>query len=137
MPTCVKAPGSPGSTSMSWSRAFLVWLVLIGAETVHGILRTLFLQPVVGDFRARQIAVFTGAALILAVSYAFGPWLRATSTAQLLGVGFLWLALTLLFEVTLGRLLLPLSWDRIASDYELYPEADFFRLVSSFSRCRR
>ena len=45
---------------MSWLRAFLVWLLIIAIESVHGTLRVLFLQPLVGDFRARQIAVFTG-----------------------------------------------------------------------------
>jgi hypothetical protein len=30
-----------------------------------------------------------------------------------------WLVLTLLFELALGRLVLSLSWDRIASDYDL------------------
>jgi hypothetical protein len=43
-------------------RAVAIWGVIILAEVVHGIARTLFLQPIVGDFRARQIAVFTGSA---------------------------------------------------------------------------
>ena len=35
-------------------RAFLVWLVLIGFETAHGILRSLLLVPLFGDFPARS-----------------------------------------------------------------------------------
>jgi hypothetical protein len=49
-------------------RALLVWLVIIGVETVHGILRTLVLLPAVGDFRARQISVLTGSVLIFGVA---------------------------------------------------------------------
>ena len=41
-------------------RALLVWLIIIGVETVHGILRGLFLAPLIGDFQARRISVFTG-----------------------------------------------------------------------------
>jgi len=35
-------------------RAFVVWLVMMGAEVVHGVLRAILLVPLVGDFRARQ-----------------------------------------------------------------------------------
>jgi hypothetical protein len=38
-----------------------VWLLLMAAEVVHGAVRALFLAPAVGDFRARQLAVFSGA----------------------------------------------------------------------------
>ena len=54
-------------------RAMLVWLILIAVEFVRGILRALFLVPVVGDFRARQIGVSTGSILILAVAYLLVP----------------------------------------------------------------
>ena len=99
-------------------RAFLVWIVIIFVETVHGILRTLFLQPLVGDFRARQIGVFVGAALILAVAYAFSPWLHVQGRRLLIGIGLLWVALTIVFEAALGRIALGLSWERILSDYD-------------------
>jgi len=61
-----------------FKRALLAWLVLIGVEVVHGILRTIVMVPVVGDFRSRQIGVFTGSLLILAVAYVLVPWLHAT-----------------------------------------------------------
>jgi hypothetical protein len=38
-------------------RAFLLWLVIIAAETVQGILRGILLVPIVGDLLARQIGV--------------------------------------------------------------------------------
>ncbi len=100
-------------------RSFLIWLVIIGVETVHGILRTLFLAPLMGDFPARRLSVFTGALLIFSVSYLSIHWLRAASTRQLLGLGCLWVALTLLFEIGLGRLVLNLPWARIAEDYDI------------------
>lgn len=104
---------------MLWLRAVAVWLVLIAAETVHGTLRTLFLQPHLGDFRARQVSVFTGMALILLIAWLFSGWLRAGSTRELLSVGALWLVLTVLFEIGLGRLVLGYPWERILSDYDL------------------
>jgi hypothetical protein len=104
---------------MNLGRAFLVWLVIICVESLHGVLRTLLLQPLVGDFRARQVAVFTGSALILTIAYLLGPWLRVRNTNVLLGVGLLWVLWTVAFELALGRLVLDMSWQRILSDYDL------------------
>ncbi len=39
-------------------------------------------------------------------------------TLQLVGVGLLWVVLTVLFEIGLGRLALGLPWDRITEDYD-------------------
>ena len=100
-------------------RAFIVWLILICAESVHGTLRELFLAPLVGELRARQVAVLTGSLLILAVAYLFARWIRAGTTRRLVFAGLLWLSLTLLFEFALGLLVLGYSWERLASDYDL------------------
>ncbi len=104
---------------MLYLRGLAVWLVIIFAESLHGALRTLLLEPYVGEFRARQLAVFTGAALILFISSRFVRWLRATTTLELLLVGVMWLILTISFELALGRLMLHLSWERIGEDYNL------------------
>jgi hypothetical protein len=100
-------------------RALAVWLVLMATEVVHGILRALLLVPVVGDFRFRQIGVLTGSLLILGLTYLFIRWIRASTTARLLAVGLLWLVLTVLFEIGLGRLVLGLPWEQMRQDYDL------------------
>ena len=105
---------------MLWLRAVAVWLILIGAEVVHGALRTLYLAPRVGDLRARQLGVFIGSGLILAIACLAAPWLRAETSRSQLIVGSGWLALTLLFEVGFGRVVLGYSWARVASDYNIF-----------------
>jgi hypothetical protein len=99
-------------------RAFVIWLLIAAAEVLHGILRVRFLNRRVGDHRARQIAVFTGSGIILAIAWFFVPWLGASSSGQMLGVGFLWLALMLAFEIAFGRLVFRASWQRIAADFD-------------------
>src|SRR5215213_9675308 len=99
-------------------RGFAVWMVIMFAESLHGTARVIFLEPVVGDFQARQIAVFTGILIILAISYFFVRFLRAKNNLHLFAVGLLWLALTAAFEISLGRLL-NISWERILSDYDM------------------
>ncbi len=100
-------------------RAVAVWFILIAAESLHGTLRELLLKPYVGDFRARQIALFTGVLIILGVAYAFIRWIRAESTRALLLVGLLWVTLTLAFEFSLGLFVLGYSWVRMMEDYDI------------------
>ncbi|MFN7956394.1 MAG: hypothetical protein U0610_32100 [bacterium] len=104
---------------MRWRRVATVWLGLVVAETAHGIARTLLLAPRVGDVRARQIAVFTGSALILAIAYASIRWIGARSTRELLRVGAAWLVGMLTFEITFGRWVAKQPWERILADYDL------------------
>ena len=99
-------------------RSFAVWLLMMAIETIHGVLRNRLLAPLVGDFRARQIGVFIGSALILGVAALTIGWIRPTSERSLLAIGALWLALTLAFEFGLGRTL-GRPWDAMLADYDL------------------
>lgn len=104
-------------SNMIWQRALIVWFVIILAETLHGVLRQLFLVPLVGDLPARQIGVLLGSLLIFAIAWAFSRWLGARTHREQLGVGLSWVALTLAFEFALGAALgLPLQ--RMLQDYD-------------------
>lgn len=100
-------------------KAGAVWLVIIAGETVHGTLRTLFLEPLVGGAQARRIAVFTGSVIIFLITLAFIRWIGARGAGTLLLIGAMWTGLTVAFELILGRLILGLTWDRLLSDYDL------------------
>lgn len=100
-------------------RALVVWLIIVLAEIVHGIVRGILLVPRVGEFRSSQIGVFTGSVIILAIAVAFARWINEKRTPQLLGVGLLWLVLMLGFETAFGRCVLGASWERIGSAYNL------------------
>lgn len=103
---------------MLLARAVVVWLLVIAVEIAHGAFRNKFLEPAVGDFRARQISVLTGSVLVFLVTLVTIRWIAAASKQQLLMVGFLWIGLTIAFEVGLGRAV-DISWHRILSDYDL------------------
>lgn len=80
-------------------------------------MRRLLLEPHLGDLRARQVSVFTGAALIVLVFWFTLHWLGSHPGRRWWTIGGLWLALTLAFEIGLGRAM-GMSWDRIASDFD-------------------
>jgi hypothetical protein len=79
-----------------------------------------FLVPLVGDFRSRQIGVFTGSIRILAVAYLFVPWLRTTEPKALIRVGALWLLLIISFELSFGHFIFRRSWEDLARDYNIF-----------------
>jgi hypothetical protein len=102
-----------------YKRIILVWLLIMGMETIQGILRTILLAPLVGDFQARQIAVLTGSGIIFLVTWLTIRWIGVSKSWQLLVVGLVWVVLTILFEVVLGRWILSLPWERIFEDYDV------------------
>ncbi len=104
---------------MVYLRGIAVWLVILLAESLHGTARRLWLEPRLGDFPARQVSVFTGSLIIFTITFLFIRWIRASRIGQLIGLGLMWLVLTVGFEMALGRLVLGLSWERILSDYNV------------------
>ncbi|MGD9587554.1 MAG: hypothetical protein AB7Q37_10085 [Pyrinomonadaceae bacterium] len=100
-------------------RGIAVWLLIIAVETVHGVVRTLLIEPAIGDLRARQIGVLIGSMLIVAVSLVTVRWIGARNTEELIAIGVVWVVLTVTFEVTLGLFVAGLSMERILSDYDI------------------
>jgi hypothetical protein len=104
---------------MFWKAAVASWLVIVLAETLHGILRMAFLTPRLGDRRARQVGVFSGSVIILTIGWYLVPWIEPRSVKESLSAGALWVILMLAFELALGRLVLGYSWQRLTEDYNL------------------
>ncbi len=102
-----------------WARAVLAWVLIIGVEIVHGVLRTALLAPAVGLHRAGQIGVAVGSLLVLAVAWLTRRWRAGASTAELLGIGALWVALTVAFEFAFGYYVIGYSIAYIAGDFDL------------------
>jgi hypothetical protein len=97
-------------------RASLVWMLMMLAETGHGVVREVFIAPVIGGMRARQLGVLIGCVLIFVIAWLTARWMGASSRRQQFRVGAYWVALTLVFELSLGRAL-GMSWSHIFADY--------------------
>jgi len=103
--------------AVPWRRATLVWMLLILAETLNGTVREIFIAPVLGDLRARQVGIPIACVLIFLIAWATARWMGAATRQAQFIVGLWWVALTLCFESVLGRAL-GYSWSRILSDYD-------------------
>jgi hypothetical protein len=115
-----------------WTRAALIWMLMMLVETAHGFAREVFIAPAVGALRARQLGVLIGSLLVLLIALACARWLRADTRKAQLIVGALWVALTLLFEFAVGRAM-NLGWTRLFSDYN--PAQGGFMLLGLAVMC--
>jgi len=100
-----------------WRRAIAVWLLIAAVETVHGVLRGLFLVPAVGEAAARHIGFVVGSMLVLVVAWATSRWLDAGTRDSQLRAGVLWLLLMLGLELAIGRAR-GFSWQRIGAEFD-------------------
>jgi hypothetical protein len=91
-------------------------MLMMLAETGHGAVREIFIAPLIGAGSARQLGVFTGSLIVLAIAWLSSRSLRADTRRSQMRVGGLWVVLTLLFELSLGRAM-GISWARLLSDY--------------------
>lgn len=98
-------------------RAVLVWVLIMLAETVHGVLRRLLLTPDVAH-AVRQISVLVGVVIIVVVAWLLRRWIASGNVRQLVVIGVLWAVLTLVYEFSLG-LAFGMSWPEMLADYDL------------------
>jgi hypothetical protein len=109
-PRSIEEPLTP------WRRALLAWMLITLLETLHGIVRELFIAPVLGDLHARQVGVLVGCVLIFGIALLTVRWIGALGRGAWLSIGALWVGLTLTFEFAMGRAL-GYDWQRTLSDY--------------------
>jgi hypothetical protein len=109
-----------------WMRATLVWMLIMLAETGHGVVREIFIAPVIGGLRARQLGVLVGCVIIFVIAWLLARWMKAGGTRDQFRVGAYWVVLTVIFEFALGRAT-GASWSRLLSDYN--PAHGGFMLV--------
>ena len=103
---------------MSWFKALVIWLLIVIAESIHGIVRQFFIAPMIGDMPARQVGVLIGSVIIFAIAWACIRWINARSFAEQFRVGLFWVVLIVIFELSLGAAL-GYSRERMLSDYNM------------------
>jgi hypothetical protein len=101
---------------MIWLRALAVWLLIMVAETLHGIVRQFYVAPLIGDLPARQAAVITGSLIVFAIAWLCIRWIGARTFGDQLKVGAAWVALIVAFDLALGTWL-GFSMQRLLQDF--------------------
>ncbi|HEX7053390.1 MAG TPA: hypothetical protein VF211_05575 [Burkholderiales bacterium] len=92
---------------------------MVAIAVANGAVREAGLKKRLGEARARQVSTLLLVAFFaIYMAAIFRIWPLA-SAAQAVQVGALWLALTLAFELALGRWVSKLSWPEIVAEYNL------------------
>jgi hypothetical protein len=82
---------------MMVGKALATWIVMLLLAVTFGAAREALLSPSLGSHRAHQIESLLVCLAFALLSWLFVRWARPTS-GQALGIGVLWLVLTLSFE---------------------------------------
>jgi hypothetical protein len=83
-------------------RGLAVWVLIMSVETIHGILRGIFLVPLTGQLVANRIGWPFGMMIVMVTSIACARWIGIRDTRSLIRLGGIWAALTFIFEVLIG-----------------------------------
>jgi hypothetical protein len=98
-------------------KATAIWLVILVCAVVNGGFREAILLPELGKPAAFLLSGILLSILIVVVSLAFVRWLAPLNTQQSLGVGLLWVCLTLAFEFGFGRWVQHRGWSELLEAY--------------------
>jgi hypothetical protein len=99
-------------------RGLAIWLLIILAETIHGMLRELILVPRIGAEASSRIGWPLGLVLVYLIAILSARWIGLSATTALLHLGLVWAGLTFLFEIVVG---LARSYDAARILAELNP----------------
>jgi hypothetical protein len=103
-----------------FKRAIITWLLFLPVVVLNGAVREAFYKPIVGGLAAHQISTVIAAIAFFTLAYVclkdHSPMVPNTILYQ---IGLMWVALTVLFEIILGHVILNASWEKVFSDYNL------------------
>jgi hypothetical protein len=98
----------------------LTWGLVALCAITNGAFRAFVLQPVFGETVARMISCFMLITILLLISYySLDRTKLKFSDKEILVIGAMWLALTLLFEFGWGHFVIGRSWDELLLDYDI------------------
>ena len=89
---------------MRMLRGIVVWCAFMAIETLHGILRGIFLVPRVGLEMSNRIGWPIAASIVFGMTVLTIRWMGLVGTRALLTLGALWAVLTFIFEIAIGLL---------------------------------
>jgi hypothetical protein len=86
---------------------------------LNGAVREGWLVPRFGEPAGRALSTLSLCGLVLAATWLSIGWIRPRTTRAALGVGVLWLALTLAFELLAGHYAFGRPWAVLLEDYDV------------------
>ena len=98
---------------------FLAWLPIVILGLINATIRQLVYANYVSELAAHQISTLTFGILVGVYAWALSHFLEPLTPGQAIGVGLLWVVLTVVFEFSLGRFVIGDSWSKLLGDYNI------------------
>lgn len=98
-------------------RIIALCVALAGAETLHGIARTVLVVPRLGKARALKLSIFTGTALAFGICYVLVPGIGLRGDAAHLMLGGVLALFMASFDLAMGMLLLRRPLAKALADF--------------------
>lgn len=99
-------------------RVISLCIVLAGAETLHGIARTMFVVPRIGKTAAIQLSALTGSLLAFAICWFLVPPIGLAGIAEHLLLGLVLAAFMAGFDLAMGRWVMRKPWRKLWPDFD-------------------
>lgn len=100
------------------AKYFLLWLSMIAIAFANATLRELIFIKRMSELRAHQLSTLTLIVFCSIYLWLVFPYLNIQNSKQAFLAGCIWVALTVLFEFSLGRLTNK-SWSYLLKDYNI------------------
>lgn len=100
-------------------RHFIAWFPIVLLAFANAAIREAVYRRYVGELAAHQIATLTMCVLVGIYVWVLGRYLKPQSAGQAIGVGLMWLVMTVIFETALGRQILGDPWSQVLRDYNV------------------
>jgi hypothetical protein len=100
-------------------RYFIAWFPIIIIAFANATAREAGYKRYVGELPAHQISTFSMCVLVGIYVWILSRRLKLQSPGQAMGVGLMWLVMTIIFETGLGRYVLGNPWSQVLRDYNV------------------
>jgi hypothetical protein len=97
-----------------------VWLMMLLTAFLNGAIREILLVRLVGEYVGHVFSVVLLSGAIFGIAYLFVKALGPVPSSTLLGLGFFWLVLSLLFEFGFFHYVMHEPWEKLLADYNLF-----------------
>ena len=97
----------------------IAWFGIVVLGLANATIRQVVYARYVSELAAHQISTLTFAILVGIYAWASSGFLNLPSPGEAIGVGLMWMILTILFEFALGRYVVGDPWGKLLADYDL------------------
>jgi len=101
-------------------RYLIAWIPMVAIAMINGLIREKWYGTHLDELRAHQISTVTLSVFFGLYLWAIGRVWQLESGGQSLGIGLMWLLMTVLFECIFGHYVAGHPWRRLGYDYNLF-----------------